>query len=688
MRSLVINGHCRTSAFAWVIGIVLLVAGLAGACGEGDVGRQESGRIQVSPATVSFPVVSLGDSETRVLEIRNTGSSELRVFDIEFEAKENATIDNLSIVDGVPDEIRVAAGESETLEIEYAPEETGERNDGTLRLYNSDPSYGSNDPLTVDVTTRGVQPELNVDPSPVRFPRLPPGERMTRTVTIQNFGNAPLELFEPPTMTGDSDFRVVSDSLDSDSFPATLAPLNTSSGDGERGDRLEFELEYAPTEQGNDEGELLVRSNENPGSTAEDPTVSEIEVNANADAPCLLFDRTSRNLGAVPLGGSVTEAITVENCGSETLEISSVAIAENSDDDEFSLDLGEHDEDGDGVLDEPVELDESGDQAFFAVTYEPESAGADEATIVFNSNDPAQNEAEVDLLANGREGECPTAEIRAKVEGNSTFVNPPLTVAPLDTVVLDGSGSEDPDGEVVDYQWRTISKPEDSTVRINPVDGDDEDMSRREFRVLTAGTYEIGLQVEDNDGFTSCEEATAQITAIPNEKIHVELTWTNPEDPDETDDTGSDVDVHMVKMGPGSWFEEPYDVYFRNKTGDWNPESPSLDIDDQNGRGPENIQLDNPVDCQWYAIGVHYWEQRFGTAYATIRIYINENLVFENLNTPLTNGGQFWDVARIHWPSGQVYGVNEVSPAPPQGQPPEVTGGMESSGLCTGQELY
>jgi hypothetical protein len=168
----------------------------------------------------------------------------------------------------------------------------------------------------------------------------------------------------------------------------------------------------------------------------------------------------------------------------------------------------------------------------------------------------------------------------------------------------------------------------------------------------------------------------------------VELTWTNPEDPDETDNVGSDVDIHVLKMGPGKWFEAPYDVYFRNPDGLWGQENPSLDIDDRDGLGPENVQMDDPANCEWYAIGVHYYRQFFGTAYVTVRVYINTNLVFEKVNTPMTRGGQFWDVARIHWDSGQVYEVDNVLEAAPNGSAPPVSAGMENSGLCTTQNLY
>jgi len=250
---------------------------------------------------------------------------------------------------------------------------------------------------------------------------------------------------------------------------------------------------------------------------------------------------------------------------------------------------------------------------------------------------------------------------------------------------------------VQDYFFEFTQLPPGVSPLLTPVQQDpaNQDPSRREFRLLTAGTYEVELKVRDNDGFMSCGDvAKATIVAIPNEKIHVELLWTNPEDPDETDEQGSDVDLHLVKMGPGAWFETPYDVYFRNpnNSGDgsaiWAPESPSLDIDDRDGGGPENIQMNDPANCEWYAVGVHYYKQLFGTAYATVRIYVNGNLVYEALNKPLSRGGQFWDAARIHWDTGTVYQNDNVYEAPPSGQAPDVTTGMSSSGLCTNQALY
>lgn len=678
--------------FALLTVVVFTIVGFGCGDKEDDIGREESGTISVQPSRVTFSGVLLGETETRTLTIENTGDNDLRVFEMEFKAKEGQSIDYLSVEEGPTEGFTLAPDEQKEVEFEYAPEEAGAATAGVLEIFSSDPTYSQEEPLEVDVLTLGNAPRINVSPPVVRYPRLPPGQKMTREVVISNVGDAPLEVYDL-SVSGSEDFRI--QNVDK-SLPETIEVSSAEQLESEEAREIRVEVEYAPTADGSSTAELVIESNEEPGATAEDPSVKRVEMNANADSACLLIDGTARNLGAVPLGDTRTEAITVENCGSEPLEIEQVEFADDSG--PYTLNLGSHDGNDDGTLDEPIVVEDRGDTASLTVDYAPEEEGTHRATLVLHSNDPAQPKAEIELIAKGAEGECPEVDVVAKPDTAGGAWRTSVTAAPLDYVLLDASESEDPDGRIVDYNWTVEEKPEGTQVNFGPWEDDtaDSDQSKRRFRLLTAGNYQIGLTLEDNDGFRSCEEGLITVTAIPDEKVHVELTWTNPEDPDETDEEGSDVDLHLVKMGPGEWFEEPYDVYYKNPnnggdgsgSGIWNPENPSLDIDDTDGAGPENIQMNNPQECQWYAIGVHYFRQRFGTAYATVRVYINERLVFEKLNKPLVEGKQFWDVARIHWPSGQVYSAGSIQPEPPIGDQPEITDGMKESGLCTAEDLY
>jgi hypothetical protein len=676
--------------------VFIAVLGLLGTGCRDSIGEEETGTISVQPLTVSFARIADGETATQTLTIRNTDTAEdggtLAIQSIELGQRDNLTTEGLRLAN-VPEggSFDIPPQESREVQVEYTADNDVRGVGGAIRIENSDPNY-SDGPLVVDVSTLGNNPDLRVSPDPVRFPRLPAGETTEREVDIRNDGQAPLMIYEKPRIEGSEDYIL--------SFPDDVSfeeGLELAAvGDEEGSSTITGTLEYRPTESGSDTAEMIINSNEEIGSTAEDPTVTRVDISANADAPCILVDNT-KNFGAVPLGGSTTELVTVENCGNETLRISDVELAQNSDDDEFSIDLRSYDGNGDGELDSDIQLEPGSDErASFAVKYEPTEAGTDNAQVVVRSNDPVNPAATVDVIARGSEGACPETELVAKVKGASAAPRSTITAAPLDYVVLDGSGSSDEDGTIESWSWEVLDKPEDVSVRLEDLPSEPNNDAKRQMRLLTAGTYRVGLTVKDNDGFSSCEQGVAEITAVPNEKVHVELTWTNPKDPDETDTDGSDVDVHMVKMmegeNEGVWFGEPYDIYFRNQnSGDaniWNPESPSLDIDDTDGAGPENIQMDDPQNCQWYAVGAQYWEKQFGTAYVTVRIYINSNLVFEALNQPLRTQKQFWDVARIHWPTGQVYRVDELYPTAPRNQSPTVPQGMSTSDLCTAQNLY
>jgi beta propeller repeat protein len=98
--------------------------------------------------------------------------------------------------------------------------------------------------------------------------------------------------------------------------------------------------------------------------------------------------------------------------------------------------------------------------------------------------------------------------------GNSTSNAPPTANAGLDQTVLknaevflDGSGSNDPDSDVLTYQWSIKSKPDDSlaclsnSTSVNP-------------KITTDMSGEYVIQLIVNDGTTSSEPDIVQITAI------------------------------------------------------------------------------------------------------------------------------------------------------------------------------
>ena len=167
---------------------------------------------------------------------------------------------------------------------------------------------------------------------------------------------------------------------------------------------------------------------------------------------------------------------------------------------------------------------------------------------------------------------------------------------------------------------------------------------------------------------------------IPDEVIHIELIWHTPEDPDETDegaDAGADLDLHFVHPWaggpdldgdgqPDGWFDLPFDCFWYNADPEWGSfdpsidDNPGLDNDDRDGTGPENINLNIPDDVI-YRVGVHYWDDHgFGASYATVRVYVYSQLVFEIPDVKLVDK-DMWEVCTVEWPSGKVQVVMDPS---------------------------
>lgn len=75
-----------------------------------------------------------------------------------------------------------------------------------------------------------------------------------------------------------------------------------------------------------------------------------------------------------------------------------------------------------------------------------------------------------------------------------------------DTVTLDGSASQDADGDLLSYQWQFVSQPDGSQATLN-----DNLSATPEFVADLPGTYVIGLTV--NDGEADSNSARVTITA-------------------------------------------------------------------------------------------------------------------------------------------------------------------------------
>ncbi|MEL6340665.1 MAG: choice-of-anchor D domain-containing protein [Myxococcota bacterium] len=250
------------------------------------------------------------------------------------------------------------------------------------------------------------------------------------------------------------------------------------------------------------------------------------------------------------------------------------------------------------------------------------AAGSDEDTVndalVIETNDPGAGVVRIPLVASVREAPVAIATLRAcDPETPSEPCSQAEDIRPLDRVYLDGRESFDPDDlPLVSYRWRVLESPGDIANSALAVEGFDTELPS--FVAAVAGTYRLRLEVTNEDGIVSgvSETSDIEVVAIPTSRLSVELTWRDVGD--------VDLDLHLTRADPGHRIcRGEDDCFWRNCKPSCGPDpdcepalwfgdtpyegsNPRLDADDQDGPGPETINIDAPENDR-YRLYVHYY---------------------------------------------------------------------------------
>jgi hypothetical protein len=219
-------------------------------------------------------------------------------------------------------------------------------------------------------------------------------------------------------------------------------------------------------------------------------------------------------------------------------------------------------------------------------------------------------------------------------------------LAPLrDSATFSGEESYDPNGfEIIDYTWNLVEQPSGSTVSYS-----DRSVNGYEFTPDLAGDYTVELVVT-NDRCIQSDPCQVQLKAVPNENLWIELSWEFP---------GDDMDLHLLQNG--ATFESDGDCYYGNCVTeygtmlDWGrvgtSDDPRLDLDDIEGRGPENINIGEPSDGS-YKVVVHDYpgSEYHGSNTLYVRIHLDGEMVFDESVT-VVGEDSITEIATIEWPS-------------------------------------
>lgn len=685
-----LSSIARSPLRAWRRALALACAlALAPACGDGGGKGPSSGAIptlevsesarpvlQGGTVIVSPGVLEPGQSGVVAqLRVINTGNAVLAIASVEIDARPPGTL-SLAAADGSPlpappylvdpSDTGGPNGSSLVLGLVLHRPPEGVRASGTITIHSNTVIRGEEvESFVFDVDVEEGRPVLQVNPASADLGNVSQGRTGELALSVLNQGTQPL-VVDRFTLVGHQALAVT--------FGDATWPVSAETAAGvtlptpltiEGGTAATVTIAFSPTTPEAASGTLTLYSND-----PTQPAGKAVPISANVGGPCLAIEPPQVDFGGKLVGKSATVEVELRSCGDKPLHISEIGLAAGGSD-EFTLALETLPGlDGGGAVteltgdDDPVVLAPNA-TAKLRVVYVPAEVSAidpggqpvrDTATLHLVS-DSFYAERDLPVRGFGTDTPCPTAVIGID-EGEE--------VIPQTTLHLRGSGSVAQAGTIAAWRWE-VEQPDGSVSLLLPA----ATAANPTFEANVAGTYLFRLVVTDSGGLDSCVPAERTVAVVPDEELHIELLWVTPGDADESDTgtgKGSDLDLHFTDPradnghdvdGDGlndGFFDEVYDCFYFQKTPNFGtPDgSPTLDRDDTDGAGPENINLHTPEAGKTYTVGVHYFDDHgFGAAFAEVRVYIHGALAWSDAGVELAQA-DMWTVGTLTWPAETV----------------------------------
>ncbi len=506
-----------------------------------------------------------------------------------------------------------------------------------------------------------ARPIIEVEPQEISFGKVPTGQSRTVELRVRNrAANGTLTLEEAQIAEG--------------SAPVfTLAPPERTTV--EPSEELILRVSYSPDDAEPDAGEVILRSNAEGGADLRIPLSSERTFAKIKVSPAQL------ELGAITMGEQRAADLSIESTGDATLVIHRLSLRSAG----FAGEVCSVDSDcqegrclpsstgaicavacdagcAAGYECQPAQggtacLETAGTQppialrgfsfmgqpesllpqarAELTVVYAPSSADRGSAQLIIESNDQDRPLIAVPLI--GRPENLPPI---AQAQPDGALPDP---ILPGVMIGLSSAGSVDPEGESLTYRWRFIRRPEGSNARfVDPV------AENTSFMVDRPGVYIAGLEVRDETGLASTNDARVELEAQAGDRFRAVLRWDQP---------GTDIDLHLLR--PGALEGSLGDCYFDNPSPDWGPQGAQGDPSFSAEASRETIELIDPEAGVYTLLATVVSASPQGASAATMDLMLGE-VVVATYEVTLSLGDQAWDIATLSWPQGLITELSTV----------------------------
>jgi hypothetical protein len=341
-RQFALESIFRALCGAVALLVILVTSGCVGVTGKGTTPTVTGVAIEISPSSVGFGNVTVGQSTTKTVTLTNTGTEALTVSGI-------SVAGTGFTASGPHLPISLAAGQSTSISAVFKPA-AAKADTGTITIAsNADgsPSLVALSGTGTTTTPPATPAALTATPNSITFGSVAVGSEATQTIHLENTGGEAAAISKM-TISG------TGVSVSGMTAPMTLAAGQTAN----------LTVTYKPVAAGTLAGNVLIASD------ASDPTIT-VGVNATATLSTLAATPASVSFGNVVVGSNTTQTIRLQNIGTSQVTISSITPSVSS----IAIS---------GVT-TPIKL-APGTSATLTAAYKPTAAGSVTGKITVTSN--------------------------------------------------------------------------------------------------------------------------------------------------------------------------------------------------------------------------------------------------------------------------------------------------------------
>jgi hypothetical protein len=532
-------------------------------------------------------------------------------------------------------------------------------------------------------------PKLACDPATIDFGQVSLGDTATATVTCTNPGTDTVHISEASIQVIDKSVPITID-FEGKAITPT-APLTGEVAALEPGNSVLFGVKLGPLTSTNGVKLALQLTSDAPQKE------TSVLLSINVSGQCLKVNEgIAIDFGSVAVGQPATKPVDLKNCGSEDVLLTNVALsADSAPGFTVSFDSACFGKKVPSAA-EPKVI-EPGQACAFLVGYAPtQQEPPVKASVLLTT--AAGGSYSLGLKGASTQAQCPTAcaKVTAK-KPDGTLIGDGEAVIPQSMLLFDANCSIGAAPHFAkDFKFTLTQQPPGSFATFKPTNKPLKASATAPVGVValavnSAGTYKIQLDVADETGTPACAPWEKVVTVVPDDYLHAELSWDTPGDPSKTDDKGADMDLHVAHEDAltaaqfakpptyQNWSEDPffntcYDCYTLTCTvplgapasnltwGDLTnyTDDPRFDLDDQDGWGPENINMNKPEVGTTYHVGAYYqYDAGFGASTPHLKLYVDKQLIFDKNGPSMKSGkglNDFWCATKL------TYGKNTLTP--------------------------